>query len=349
MRSLTRAASVAGVCLLLALTGCTLHNPRTGAPVANPIDNAAPANSWVGTEPDGSVLLVQFSRAGQTIQGTLDFSSFSTDRTQVESTHAGFTGVIEGTNITLTFAEGLGFATAVSGSIDSATLALNFPDSTSGGLATVSLTPGGLDKYNAGVASIKAKAAANAQARAQAQAQAAADAKRAEAADVVNNDMSKLQKVLDNGVSFTALDNDLATANRDLATTQADAQKAISEGRGSFDGCYDAHSAQYDAGTVKYDLDSLTFDENFYVTEIIDQVNRLIATLQQDFANFGAVYASQNPSVYASDADAVNALVSKARAAVNTWGSKLPPYTSQAQQYLDQANAAAAAAVKAVC
>ena len=121
--------------------------PAHWRPCGDPIDDT-PVNSWVGSALDGEVLLVQFTRAGQTLQGTLDVSYFS-DTVTVSSTHAGFSGVIDGTNITLNFPLGLGVTTTVSGSIDSATLAL-FPNPTTGSLVTIMLRPGGLDKYNAG-------------------------------------------------------------------------------------------------------------------------------------------------------------------------------------------------------
>lgn len=164
MRAATRAAGLVGLCLVLALAGCSLRNPRTGAPAANPLD-LTPPNSWVTIGPSVAALL-QFTRAGQTIQGTLDVttleaSSVDAPFDHVATDHSGFTGTIQGTSITLNFPQGLGFGATVSGSIDSARLALNFPDG-AGSMAALTFTPGGVDKFNEGVAALQATLAKNA-------------------------------------------------------------------------------------------------------------------------------------------------------------------------------------------
>ena len=154
--------------------------------------------------------------------------------------------------------------------------------------------------------------------------------------------------ILGKGMSFTSLDGDLATAAKDLATTKADAQKAIKEGAGSYSGCYDAGTAKYDAGTVEYDQGTVTYDEGTVQTTI-DAVNRLVSKLLQHYANAVAVYAGQGQVIDSANARAVDTVISNANAAVKTWSSRLVSYTSQAQQLVDQANAAADAAEKAVC
>ena len=158
MRPLARAAGVIGLCLALALSGCTLRNPRTGAPAANPLDNTPP-NSWVTIGP-ASAALLQFTRAGQTIQGTLDVTRLNDGGTDLVPSHSGFTGTIQGTSITLNFPASFGFGTTLSGSIDSAKLALSFADGPPGGTPLV-LTPGGVDRFNEGVAALRATAAKN--------------------------------------------------------------------------------------------------------------------------------------------------------------------------------------------
>src|SRR5690348_11760455 len=110
-RSLTRAAGVISLCLVLALAGCTLRNPRTGAPAAIPLEHT-PANSWVQIGP-ASAALLQFTRVGQTIQGTFDVTLLSDGGYDLVPNHSGFTGTIQGTSITLNFPAGFGFGATV--------------------------------------------------------------------------------------------------------------------------------------------------------------------------------------------------------------------------------------------
>jgi hypothetical protein len=301
-----------------------------------------PPNSWVDIRPTDA-LLIQYTRNGGNIQGTVDESYLRQNGQSLASNHVAVLGIVSGTNLTLQIS-----GTSYSGSLSESSLTLNLPDQSTGGVVTVNLHPGSTAEYNAGVASLRATAAANADAAAKAQASAQAASQLQGASDAVANDIDKLQAMLSKGVDFSALNADISQANSDLQTTRADANKAIGEGSGNPDACVDAGTASVDAGTVEVDQGTIQVDSSSVQTTI-DDVNQLVAALKRDYTTFQAVAASQRQSIDAAQANVVQSWETKAANAVSQWKGQLASYASQAQTLVDQANAAADAANKAVC
>lgn len=166
MRSLTRAVAALAVCMPLSLAACT--SATATQPLSNGLaaSDTIPPNSWLSVRPN-DVLLIQYTRTEDNVQGTVDESYLKSDSLSVGSHHVAVRGVINETNLTLDIA-----GTPFSGSLSGSRLTLNLPDSVSGGIETVEMRPGSTAEYNAGVAALQATASANADAAAQAAASA---------------------------------------------------------------------------------------------------------------------------------------------------------------------------------
>src|SRR5581483_4658990 len=92
--------------------------------------------------------MIQITKNGNAVTGTLDDTSLqSPGSTQVAPLHAAFTGTVDGSAITLSFPEGLGFTTNISGSVTTNKMTLQIPQ-TNGQLVALTLTPGSVDDYN---------------------------------------------------------------------------------------------------------------------------------------------------------------------------------------------------------
>jgi hypothetical protein len=75
--------------------------------------------------------MIQVTRQGNALSGTLDETGLDNpDSTEVTPVHAAFTGVIDGTAITLNFPQGFGFSTSIAGTLSGNTMTLQAPQKT---------------------------------------------------------------------------------------------------------------------------------------------------------------------------------------------------------------------------
>src|SRR5882672_4212065 len=82
-------------------------NGQGGAPLAR----GEMPHVWVGGTSD-DVYMIQVARQGTSLSGTYDATWLATT-TEPNSVHAAFSGVIDGTAITLIFPQGLGFVSNI--------------------------------------------------------------------------------------------------------------------------------------------------------------------------------------------------------------------------------------------
>ncbi|PWR12675.1 hypothetical protein DKT69_23250 [Micromonospora sicca] len=109
--------------------------------------------------------MIQVSRKEGTLSGTLDQTSLnSSDPTTTESTHAAFTGTMDGEAMTLSFPQGFGLVTNLSGTVSGSEMTLQVPQE-DGSTAPLMLASGSTDTYNRKVAEVQAQADANLSAR----------------------------------------------------------------------------------------------------------------------------------------------------------------------------------------
>jgi hypothetical protein len=308
---------------------------------------------------------VQWTQNGSSLTGSI--TSAELDGTSVKSNRAAFTGVVNAKQVTLTFPQGFGVVTNLSGSLNGTALDLDVPQP-DGTIATVEFSPGAVTDYNKAVLALQDRAAQQraqaaqqqAQQEAQQQAQQAADQQARREADArnavdqgvsaVNGDVNSLTHDVGSFQSLSsAVDADLKQAYKDTVATYQALQQVQSEGHGSLGCGVDATTVGVDATSVGVDETSVGVDQT---SEQIDvqSVNRDIATVDADFQSLQAAekavpsYQPSNPPT----ADQVAQAGKQARTANAQADAMIAAALKQAKGWVDQANAYAKAA-QAVC
>lgn len=325
MRTSTPAAVLTVMVLLLA--GC--NKP------------AEPVRSWVGGDSQTEVM-IKFTGPADSLQGTLDYTVVKPDDPQgaAGAQHLDFTGTIDGSLITLTFAEGFGFTNKISGTMDQSIMTLDFPDPTTGALATFNLVPGEVEEYQAGVTALKARAAQGTANQGQMQLRVASEA--------VNASIHVLDDTLAAGVDFTSFVNDLEAAKKDRAAALAAAKRAENKPPGDASACADAQQATYYANNVDYDAKAIEYDAKTVQTAI-DGVEALLVKLAGDYHTVQALMKTQSQMVDVVGAAAVESIQSRATKAVASWQARAANYRTQAKKLASQAKSAATSARTAAC
>ncbi len=99
---------------------------------------------------------VQMTRSGNSVTGSI--TSAELGGTSLTSNHAAFTGVVNDKQVTLTFPQGFGVVTNLSGALNGTALDLDVPQP-DGTIATVEFSPGTVADYNKAVQALQARAA----------------------------------------------------------------------------------------------------------------------------------------------------------------------------------------------
>ena len=313
------------------------------------------AHTWVaGSESDA--VLLQLTENGKLVSGTIDATELqSPSATRAQPEHAAFTGTLDGTALTLTFAEGFGFATSLAGTLGGSTLSLQIPQS-DGSMTPIDLHPGTVSDYNQDVAALQGTASSNAQAATAAAEQSAAAAatqaaeqKIDSAGSQVASDMSNINQALSSPPDFSSFDNAINQAKNGLATAQQDVARAANESDQST-ACGDADSAQGDADSVQGDADSLQGDVDGF-TPTTSNLTSLVGTLDSDERSYQGA-AAELPSYSSPDAPAtadIQAIKGKVAATTSSWQQKIVSYQSVMKQLVDQANNVAQQAQTKYC
>jgi hypothetical protein len=309
--------------------------------------SSTPPNSWVGSN-EIYVIMVQFTQASEGIQGTLDYAQLKQDgQREVRTEHRGFTGSIDAGRITLTFSQGLGFTSSVSGSVSRRELMLSFPDSVTGGLVQVRLRPGEVSEYTEGVEALRITAGENADHAAEVKRSAAADKRLQGLNDAIEGDFNELEKALSSAPEFSQFEHDLKAARQELASARTAAGKAADAGKNS-DGCYEAGNARYHAGSIEYHANAIDFAAQ-RVQGKVDAVNRLSARLDTDSRALIAELAARGELMDAANSNALRELQERAAKTVTSWSTSVASYQQQVVTLVKEGNAVADAAEKAFC
>ena len=313
-----------------------------------------------------SVQFLQVTRNGSGLTGNLQSTGIApTDSTTVMTFNAAFTGTVDGSQLTLTFPAGLGFATALSGNLSGNHIQLSIPQ-VDGTLATEDFAPSDTNAYNAGVRALQqraaqaladqqqaAAAALAAQEAAVAAAQAAHQAAEARAAldqaiSAVKADLTSLsQDASETGGPVGSAGTDLKTTQQDVNTTYSDLQKVQQEGSGSGTCSYDASVVSYDASVVLYDEGVVEYDqssETYFannVTGAITQVATDFGSLTQAQRAATGYAPSEIPSQHTVNlaTSHAKAAVASAHNAIATDVGKAKGMVTLANQYVTDATA----------
>ena len=336
----TRWVAVFGVVAAFGLVACANGNPQQGY--------LAQGSDWVA--------FLQVTRNGNNLSGDLEDASISaSDPTKVSTVNASFTGTTDGNSITLTFQEGLGFATSMSGSYSGSDIDLSIPQP-DGTLATATFSPSNTGTYNSAVQALQRKArqasaAQQEQQAAQQQAQLEADERAAvdKAIAAVNSDLNGVVNDI-NSLANTlnaAIPNHKQRAYNDTVITYNALQRVRSEGSSSYSCGADAVTVGADAVTVQADMVTIQADQTTEQAGV-QTISNDVAQLDADFRSLQSAEAaipsyqpggvptsnqvSQTHSEASKDTSADDAFVADAVKQVQTW-------LSQANQYVAAANA----------
>jgi len=336
------------------LTGLLFVASAFGCSVVGHPGSRDMPNVWVGSDGSAAVM-IQVVRTGNTLSGTLDEAGLDDPgAVSVKPVHAAFTGSVDREAITLTFPEGLGFSSSLSGTVTGRRMSLRVAQE-NGAVATVTLQPGTVDQYNRLIAGVNGQASANASASAAA----AVDAAQARAEDearqrvdaaaaTVADDLRALREAIDDKPDFGDFDGDIATARDDLAAARNDAAQAGSDDPAA--ACSDATAAQSDESAVQSDSSSIDSDVSALGSNV-DAVNSAVADLEKDLDDYHTVAAGApgyRPAA-APDESAVASAIGTAHATIKGWKGRADSYRSTVAGLLAKASDVADQAVRKYC
>lgn len=248
-------------------------------------------SAFLAQASDGAAF-AQWTRSGDSVTGSLTIAhreSGDTGYAAVEKEGVSFTGIIDGSSVTLTLDQGLGFSTNWNGTLDGDELTLSYA-SEDGSLRTLHFKSAKVEDYNEAVADLQQSVAAanDDQAQldaeqAQAEAEAAVQADAAQQTD--NLSTATAQDLADLAEHVGAAQSDLAAVPKSLRseqdaldTTHAALQKTLASGRDDI--CYEAGIVDYEAGVVDYEKGVVEYD--------LDQLNSDLASVDEDLARLSA-------------------------------------------------------------
>jgi hypothetical protein len=258
---------------------------------------------------------IQWTRSGNQLVGSFaDTSIDSSDDTQIDTASSGFTGVVSGSAITLVFAQALGGATNLSGTLSARQVTLDVPNG-DGTLVSDTFLPSTVAAYNTDVAGLQRSAdmakAAAATAANQAEVAAAAAAQRAQHAQQAQQAQQALDSAVDSASTAvgndesgigsdlssltgdtTSLTNDLHSAASDLASLQTDFNTVKSDASSNNgNACADASTVSADESTMTADQDTVAADVDSGSSDL-QSAQTDLASLRSDWAALGQAVAA---------------------------------------------------------
>jgi hypothetical protein len=318
--------------------------------------NADGNGSFVGASSNGVVFVQWTAESGGQISGNLYQSLTSGGQgaaEAVQTQQAAFSGVISGSNVTLSLQEGLGFTSNLVGTLRGGEFDLNYPGQ-NGGIVTIAMHQGTSADYNSQLSALRAQVdAANQQAAIQAQQQQNAQNATA-AAQAVVGALSQLQtdeaQASSGGGGSAAVD--LAQTRRDLATTLADEKNVLNEASNPSlapGQCgADAGRVGADAGSVAADLGAVQADQGSTQTTTAT-IQGDVNSLKQALGALDAI-RSQDPTLVpaSTPTDGIaGPVIAAAQAKVNTLTAASASAVAQARRMADTAQTYSDAAQKA--
>jgi hypothetical protein len=293
-----------------------------------------------------SAQFLQVTRNGSNLSGNLQNASISSsDPTTVTTFSAAFTGTTDGSAITLTFPQGLGFTSSISGSYSSGHIDLSVPQ-TDGTLATEDFAPSDTNAYNSAVHALQqqaqqALARQQAAAAAQQEAQQEADERAAvdQAIAAVKGDFNAIAGDINYKSLYASVNSDKQQAYRDTVTAYNDLKTVQAEGPNSLNCGADAGTVAADAGTVEADLGTLSADQGTEQADVAT-TNSAVGMLSSDFQKLQGAQAAI-PSYQPAGLQTATQ-VSKERTAASKANSQanavIAGALKQGQAWVNQAN-----------
>jgi hypothetical protein len=323
--------------------------PKSQAQPATTTTQAAPGAAQPGylAYASNGVLFIQWTRAGNTVTGTLaeSYADLS-NPTQISHESHTFTGVINGSSITITLDSGDNW----NGTITGSSVTLNAPPGSNGQISSFTFRPATVADYNAAVQGVNGQGQAAQQAHAQQQAAQKARDQVTSDANAISSDISSLQNdVSQLNTDLGQLPTDLRQMHTDLATQKQDLNHLLAHRSScSSGGDYQVSSTDNyqvtstdDYQITSTDEYSITNDEQSVTGDVTQLRTHAQAAVTDQAAASGYVPAGM-PS-----ASAVQSAIGAANAALTTakkkWAEALQTVKSldaQSNTYAHQADAA---------
>jgi hypothetical protein len=260
----------------LGLTACGSSGPSSG--------------SYVGRASNAAVY-VQWTRKDSKVTGDLNQALLqgSSGQTTVSAESVAFTGVVNGSSITLTLNQGLGSTTNLTGTLHSSRLSLDYPGQ-NGSVITIPMPSANATAYNTDASLLRQRARlsdvryADQQAAQQRAGQVSSDAQ------AVVRDISTMSEAETDATGTSDVNPGLSEMRRDVATTLHDEQHVLAEAghAASYNLCADADGVSAEADGVQGDLDGLQGDQDASngdtggISADVAQLKRDAAVLQAD-------------------------------------------------------------------
>lgn len=185
------------------------------------------ARGWVYRD-SSTALFLSWTRSASNVTGSLSVTNLpDPSASQASTTNAAFNGTVSGASVTLSFPQGFGAVSSLSGQLNGTVLVLSIPQ-TDGSLQPVTFHPGTATDYNTGVAALQASASAHQQASASASAQAAQASAAAEAQASQSAALAAAQSAVDDAARSLA--GALDTLNQQIQTTNDDVSAVTASG-----------------------------------------------------------------------------------------------------------------------
>lgn len=333
---------------------------QPGSVTPTTVANASPGYLYTD---QSTAMFLEWARSGSQVDGSVTDAYIDPgNATAVKTDHAGFTGVVSGSDVTLTFAQILGFSESWSGTISGDSVTLNFTDS-AGNLVQAVFHAADTNAYNRALAALQSAAgqaryAAQVAAEEQARQEALAKAQHRIASDIsaVSSDIASLNQAAGQlPAALSDLPGQLDKARQDVAKAQIDDQtthKDAQSGQGSGNVCADSSDVAADVSDVESDQsDVLSTQSDLRSAE--SSVSSAKSSLDTDFADLTqalAALADYRPSgiptsgdVSGSEASAAKQTTAQEQAmnyGLNTVGQLLTQaksYAADAQQVCSSA------------
>lgn len=313
---------------------------------------------YLGTSSTQVVFIQWTEDSSHHVSGTLQSASATSDNTVQSATEA-FTGVRDGSSISITFSA-LGFSSTLTGTLNGDTLTLAVPDQ-NGYIATDQFHTASVQDYNHAVNALRqriqtqaaatqsAQATANTQ-QAIAQATQSAQSQLDQAVTDANSKLSSDVQSMSSDAQSLANSTSFSDALNAYASSWSQMQKDYQQEKNDYaNGCgsggynasvvsYDAGVVSYDLGTIQYDDGTLSYDQNT-MSGPLARVQSDIKNAQTDWQNLKAALAADTTSsvlAQYSQSD-IDKAVGSAQKQVDASNSSLSQAQSQGKQYDQEA------------
>lgn len=271
------------------------YSACTAPPYPTPtLDPDLNLSGYLAIDADGAVFIEWIEVAGE-LTGTLYWTSPDEEnRYGFASDSFSFSGVLSADRLALTFAQGFGFSTAISGQLSDDTLTLFFPEDDGEPVAIVML-PGTLAEYQQAVQALDLAAAQDQECAQEMGATATAIAEQqnavAGANDRLDRALSSLAESTESLAGETTFDDELTAYDGDLTIMQDDDEVMRADAAVEPFDCYQLGVVEYDLGTIEYDMDTIEYDGSSLQYRI-DWVNGYIADVELYIEEVQSAWAS---------------------------------------------------------